>query len=290
MFEAKKGTVMVPVAEEPESKVNVQDAAVSDTAETTVTQTASVEEVKAETLSATTEVEKTEESVTDDTTGSEPCSEEPATDKAINLSDGEFESKAATSKKTTTPPPIKKAPTVDFDIFIPRVKQLKGKAVESFSDEEIIDLALNKLLCDSYKSLKGVENTPAIACWLHLYNTVEDGDAKLARAICNTKKDFPAAMKFMLDQVRKVGSGGFDHNELFEYIEKYYYSKDKPKKEKSSGKKKESAAIPQPKNAKTEKAADSKKVETKKAKKVKEEKPQAEVIDLFTLLAGGGAI
>ena len=202
------------------------------------TTVAEPETVTEESVAATTDSQNASEVQAKETTSDSVKPDDSVSDsstveedkKVIDLSDGEAENKPV-SKKTTQAPPKQKTPAIDFDIFIPRVKQLKGKSIESFSEEEIIELALNKLTCDSYKSLKGVENTPAIACWLHLYNTVEDGDVKLAKAICNLKKDFPGAMKYMLDQVKKIGSGGFDHNELFEFCEKYYFTKDKPKKD-----------------------------------------------------------
>lgn len=257
------------------------------------TTVAEPETVTEESVAATTDSQNVSEAKSSETTSvkaddsaSDSISAEEDKKEVIDLSDGEAENKPV-SKKTTQAPPKQKTPAIDFDIFIPRVKQLKGKSIESFSEEEIIELALNKLTCDSYKSLKGVENTPAIACWLHLYNTVEDGDVKLAKAICNLKKDFPGAMKYMLDQVKKIGSGGFDHNELFEFCEKYYFTKDKPKKDakkegSKSVKSSNSPAEAKPAAPKKEKAA--KPVKEKKETKKVEKKDEPLQLSLLSLL------
>lgn len=201
-------------------------------------------------------------------------------DKIIDLTEGKAEdiktATAATKGNIPKEPPTRKVPDINFDVFVPRIKQLKGKNIESFSDEEIVGLALNKLTCDSYKSLKGVENTPAIACWLYLYNTVNDEDVKLARAICNLKKDFPGAMKYMLEQIKKKGNGGYDHNELFELVYKYYFAKEKPKKETSAAK-----AVKTPATAKAtaDKTTVSKKENTAKPAKAKKEVKKVEKKD-----------
>lgn len=245
------------------------------------------EETNAEGNAATTDSQNASEVQAKETTSDSVKPDDSVSDsstveedkKVIDLSDGE-----AKSKKTTQDPPKTKKKDIDYDIFIPRIKQLKGKNIESFSDEEIIELALNKLTCDSYKSLKGVENTPAIACWNHLYDVVGDGDVKLAKAICNLKKDFPGAMKYMLEQVKKIGSGGFDHNELFEFCEKYYFAKDKPKKDakkECSKPVKVSDSPAKPAVPKKEKAAKpAKEKETKKVEK-KDEPLQLSLLSLL---------
>lgn len=175
-------------------------------------------------------------------------------ERVINLSDGSNGNKDGNNVSTTPKnppknPPKQKVPEINFDVFIPRVKLLNRKSVDLFSDDEVIELALNKLTCDSYKSLKGVEATPAIACWLYLYNTVEGNesgtpDYKLAKAICNLKKDFPGAMKYMLEQIKKKGNGGYDHSELFDLVYKYYFAKEKPKKGTKKDSKPTSAKAP----------------------------------------------
>ena len=188
------------------------------------------------TVEPTTEKSTTEESTIEEPTAENTAAEEPSAEdsKTIDLTNGEADKdNAEVAAKKTFPAPKQKVPKIDFDLFVPRVKRLKGKKIESFSDEEIVELALDKLTCDSYKALKGVENTPAIACWLSLYNRVDadEPDIDLARAICNPKKDFPGAMKFMLDKVKKDGSGGFEHTDLFDWVRDYYFAKEKPKKE-----------------------------------------------------------
>lgn len=232
---------------------------------------------------------------TEASTASQPDNEkdsnpdnESTENKVISLAENGAEANETVTKgNPPKTPPVQKVPEIDFDLFVPRIKQLKGRRIDSLSDSEVISFALDKLTCDSYKSLKGVENTPAIACWLHLYNTVDNGDEKLARAICNSKKEFPKALKFMLDQVRKSGNGGYDHNELFDFVEKYYFAKDKPKNSNSSTKK--SSA----KNDSSAPKADKRAKPEPKPKKA-ESKPQPKKdepiqLSIFGGFSGGGS-
>ena len=265
-----QGTVMDVPAENTPAVENA-------TAENTDVQPTQVEPAK---------TENNEKADDKDAASVNPPEETVSDNKEIDLTDGEKSEIKGNPLKT---PPAQKVPEIDFDLFVPRVKQLKGRRIDSLSDSEAISFALDKLTCDSYKSLKGVENTPAIACWLHLYNTVDNGDEKLARAICNSKKEFPKALKYMLDEIRKHGSGGYDHNELFDYVEKYYFSTEKTKK----GRAKTSATA---KATDTKKETADKKSDVTKAEKPKTKKAEKkaekghEQPDLFTLFGGGGGV
>ena len=273
----------------PEKANELTDTNVSANSETvvgeikeppTVPQTRSENEAKSSPDSPV-DGEKEKDSVTNSQTD-----DDKSESKVINLSENST-NKSTPAIKGNAPktPPVQKVPEIDFDLFVPRIKQLKGRRIDSLSDSEVISFALDKLTCDSYKSLKGVENTPAIACWLHLYNAVENGDESLARAICNSKKEFPKALKFMLDQVRKSGNGGYDHNELFDFVEKYYFAKDKPKNSNSSTKKTSAKSDSSAPKADSTKA----KAKPKKAEgKPETKKDEPLQLSLFAGFSGGG--
>ena len=95
------------------------------------------EETNAEGNAATTDSQNASEVQAKETTSDSVKPDDSVSDsstveedkKVIDLSDGE-----AKSKKTTQDPPKTKKKDIDYDIFIPRIKQLKGKNIESFSD------------------------------------------------------------------------------------------------------------------------------------------------------------
>lgn len=106
--------------------------------------------------------ETTSDSVKPDDSVSESLSTEGDKKEVIDLSDGEAENKKALD------PPKTKVKNIDYDIFVPKIKLLKSKSVDSFSDEEIIALALNKLTCDSFLPIMGCGNIPVTPIWNHL--------------------------------------------------------------------------------------------------------------------------